>query len=111
MAKRITLRPQASRDIDDHYQFIAQKNSDAALAFFDAVRGTIAQIARMPGIDGVYPVKQPNLQGIRKWAVKGFKKYFIFYFEKTDAIEIVRILYAAQDISSILDKNTDAETD
>jgi toxin ParE1/3/4 len=56
----------------------------------------------MPGMGGLYPVENPRLQGLRKWAVKDFKKYLIFYFERDDAIEIVRILYAAQDISSIL---------
>ena len=108
MTKRITIRPRASQDIDEHYTFIAQGNPDAALRFFDAIRLTIAQIARMPGIGSVYPVQQLRLQGIRKWAVKGFKKYLIFYFEQDETIEIVRILYATQNISSILDKGGDA---
>lgn len=56
----------------------------------------------MPGMESLYPVENPRLQGLRKWAVKDFKKYLIFYFERDDAIEIVRILYAALDISSIL---------
>lgn len=56
----------------------------------------------MPGMGSLYPVENPRLQGLRKWAVKDFKKYLIFYFERDDAIEIVRILYAALDISSIL---------
>lgn len=106
MTKRIAIRPRASQDIDDHYRFIAQGNPDAALRFFDAVRVTIAQIARMPGIGGLYPVKQSDLQGIRKWAVKGFKRYLIFYFDRDEAIEIIRILYASQDIVSILDKES-----
>ncbi|MEM9805645.1 MAG: type II toxin-antitoxin system RelE/ParE family toxin [Cyanobacteria bacterium P01_D01_bin.56] len=108
MAKRILFRPKASQDIDEHYKFIDGNNPDAALAFFDAVRETVAQIARMPGIGSLYPVNQPSLQGIRKWAVKRYKKYLIFYFEREDAVEIVRILYASQDISSIFDQPMDA---
>lgn len=42
MTKRIQIRPRASHDIDQHYNFIHQSNSDAALQFFDAVRSTIA---------------------------------------------------------------------
>ncbi|MEO0377904.1 MAG: type II toxin-antitoxin system RelE/ParE family toxin [Cyanobacteria bacterium P01_A01_bin.17] len=105
MSKRITIRPRASQDIDKHYDFISQENPDAALRFFDAVRVTIAQIARMPGIGNLYPVRQPHLQGIRKWAVKGFRKYLIFYFDRDEAVDVVRILYASQDIASILDKD------
>ena len=50
MGKPITIRPRASQDIDDHFAYIAQRNAESALRFFDATRSTIAQIARMPGI-------------------------------------------------------------
>lgn len=105
MSRRIEIRPQASQDIDKHYNFIHQGNPDAALRFFDAVRSTIAQIARMPSIGNVYATQRSPLEGIRKWAVKGFRKYLIFYFDRDETVEIVRILYASQDISSILNKN------
>lgn len=38
MAKSITIRPRASQDLDDHFAYIAQRNAEAALSFFDAVR-------------------------------------------------------------------------
>ncbi|MEL7509528.1 MAG: type II toxin-antitoxin system RelE/ParE family toxin [Cyanobacteria bacterium J06554_1] len=98
------MRPRASQDIDEHYSFIHQANPDAALRFFDAVRATIAQIARMPSIGNVYTTQHSELQGIRQLAVKGFKRYLIFYLDRDETIEVVRILYASQDISSILDK-------
>lgn len=103
MTRRIIIRPKASQDLDDHFAYIAENNFEVALKFFDLARSTIAQLARMPGLGSLYPVANPHLQGLRKWAVKDFKKYLIFYFERDDAIEVVRILYAAQDISSILD--------
>jgi toxin ParE1/3/4 len=103
MTKRIVLRPKASQDLDGHFAYIAENNFEAALQFFDSARLTIAQIAKMPGIGSLYPVENSRLQGLRKWAVKDFRKYLIFYFERDGAIEVVRILYAAQDINSILD--------
>ncbi len=103
MTRRIIIRPRASQDLDDHFAYIAENNFEAALKFFDLARSTIAQLARMPGMGSLYPVENPRLQGLRKWAVKDFKKYLIFYFEQDDAIEVVRVLYATQDINSILD--------
>jgi toxin ParE1/3/4 len=103
MTKRIIIRPKASQDLDDHFSYIAENNFEAALQFFDSARSTIAQLARMPGIGGLYLVENPCLQGLRKWVVKDFRKYLIFYFERDDAIEVVRILYATQDIISILE--------
>ena len=104
MTKRIVITPKASLDIDEYFVYIAQQNPDTALLFFDSVRETFAQLARMPGMASRYPVENLRLQGLRKWAVKGFKKYLIFYFERDDSIEVVRILYAGQDIERILEQ-------
>ncbi|MBD2110746.1 MULTISPECIES: type II toxin-antitoxin system RelE/ParE family toxin [Cyanophyceae] len=104
MGKQITVRPRANQDLDDHFTYIAQSNSEAALKFFDAARLTIAQIARMPAIGVVYPVQSASLQGLRKWHVKGFRQYMIFYFDLPTAVEVVRILYGSQDINSILER-------
>ncbi len=103
MTKRIIIRPKASQDLDDHFAYIAEDNLEAALQFFDSARLTIAQIARMPGIGSFYLIENPRLQGLRKWAAKDFRKHLIFYFERDDAVEVVRILYATRDIDSILD--------
>ncbi|MDZ7992283.1 MAG: type II toxin-antitoxin system RelE/ParE family toxin [Nostoc sp. EfeVER01] len=103
MTKRIIILPLASQDLDNHFTYIAENNVEAALHFFDSARMTIAQLAKMPEVGSLYPVSNPRLQGLRKWAVKHYRKYLIFYIVWEDAIEVVRILYATQDISSILD--------
>jgi len=36
MTQRIILSPKASQDLDDHFAYIAQNNSEAALQFFDS---------------------------------------------------------------------------
>ncbi|MCC5629409.1 type II toxin-antitoxin system RelE/ParE family toxin [Nostoc sphaeroides CHAB 2801] len=104
MTKRIVITPKASLDIDEYFVYIAQENPDTALLFFDSVRETFAQLARMPGMGSRYPLENLRLQGLRKWAVEGFQKYLIFYFERDESIEIVRILYAGQDIERILEQ-------
>jgi toxin ParE1/3/4 len=104
MTKRIVIRPRASQDIDEHFAYIAQNNSDAALRFFDAVRQTFAKLAQMSGMGRPSPVTNPGLEGLRKWSVKGFEKHLIFYLSFDDYIEIVRILHAARDIEAILEQ-------
>lgn len=104
MTKRIVITPKASLDIDEHFAYIAQSNPDAALQFFDSVRESFAQLARMPGMGSQYPLKNLRLQDLRKWGVKGFKKYLIFYFEQDESIEILRVLYAGRDIERILEQ-------
>ncbi|WP_315790892.1 type II toxin-antitoxin system RelE/ParE family toxin [Fischerella sp. JS2] len=104
MTKWIIITPKASLDIDEHFAYIAQENPDAALHFFDAVRETFAELARMPGMGRLYKVQNPRLQGLRKWAVKDFKKYLIFYFQQDENIQILRVLYAGRDIERILEQ-------
>ncbi|MDY6780963.1 MAG: type II toxin-antitoxin system RelE/ParE family toxin [Cyanobacteriota bacterium] len=104
MTQKIFLRPRASQDLDEHFSYLSQRNRQAALLFFDSTRLTLAQIARTPAIGSLYPVKNLRLQGLRRWAVKGFKNYLIFYFARDNEIEVVRILYARQDLDRILAK-------
>ncbi|MFB2839514.1 type II toxin-antitoxin system RelE/ParE family toxin [Floridanema evergladense] len=104
MTKRIFITPKASQDIDKIFAYIAQNNSDAALRFFDAVRQTLARLAQMSGMGRLYPVNNPRLEGLRKWSVKGFENYLIFYLTFEEYIEIVRILHAVRDIETILEQ-------
>lgn len=97
MIKRIVIAPRASLDIDEQFIYIAGDNVDVAMSFFDAARETFSQLARTPGIGSLYNLANPRLLGLRKWALKGFEKYLIFYLERDDSIKIVRILHAARD--------------
>ncbi len=103
MTKTIVITPKASQDLDDCFAYIATDNPEIALRFFDSTRLTIAQIAKMPGIGNVFVTDNNRLQGLRKWAVKDFRKYLIFYIDREEVVEIVRIIYATRDIDRILD--------
>ncbi|QLE58719.1 type II toxin-antitoxin system RelE/ParE family toxin [Nostoc sp. TCL26-01] len=104
MTKQIVITPKASLDIDDYFAYISQSNYDVALDFFDAVRETFAQLAKMPGIGSYYKIDNPRLQELRKWPVKRFKKYLVFYLEKKENIQVLRVLYAGRDIERILEQ-------
>ena len=101
MTRKIVIRPKASDDLDEQFAYIAEDNMDAALRFFDATRETISQLAKMPGVGS--SVQKSSLVGLRKRAVKGFNKHLIFYLTQDDCIEVLRILYAARDLPTVLD--------
>ena len=71
--------------------------------FFDAIRLTIAQLAKTPGIGSPYTVNNARLTGLRKKKVKGFEKYLIFYLSQDDLLSIVRIIHATRDLPTILE--------
>lgn len=45
----------------------------------------------------------PALRKLRRWPVKDFDNWLIFYQPTRDGIEIVRVLHGARDITSILE--------
>lgn len=47
-------------------------------------------------------VTDPELAGIRKWPVKDFESFLIFYLPHDRGVTIVRVLYARQDWWAIL---------
>jgi toxin ParE1/3/4 len=92
----------ARAHITHNYEYLSEFSSEVALKFFDATRYSFAEIARNPQIGRNYPSNNPLLNGLRKWYVKGFRKYLIFYRVQESAIEIVRVLQGVQDIERIL---------
>ncbi len=103
MTRLIFITPQASLDLDDIYNFLAIDNSDMALKFFDLARQTFNQLTKTPEIGTTYEVSNPKLQSLRKWRVKRFDKYIIFYRYSDDLVEIIRILHAGRNITAILE--------
>ena len=79
MNRRILITEDANLDLREHFNYLAQNNRDRAFHFFDAARQTFASLARMPGMGQRYESEDEDIVDIRKWAVKGFKKYIIFY--------------------------------
>lgn len=103
MSRRISIRPAVSIDIDQHVAYLTQNNPQAAMRFFDAARQTFATLARMPSIGRIYRQEEDETQDIRRWAIKGFKNYIIFYRFDSTMIEVIRILHAAQDLDRLLE--------
>lgn len=104
MNRRITISPKASRDLEEQFDYIAQENLEAAMRFFDSVRQTFSQLAQTPGVGTPCQLSNPRLQGLRQWAVKGFKKHLIYYLTDDSSVEIVRLLHSARDILPILEQ-------
>lgn len=103
---RIVVSEPARLDLREHFGYLAESDYDKALQFFDAARQTFAALARTPGMGSAYPSTQERLKDLRKWPIKDFKQYLIFYRPQVDSIEIVRIFYGAQDIQTLLERET-----
>lgn len=102
MTRRILIHDNATIDIHEHFAYIAETDRDRAFRFFDAARQTFAALAQMPGIGQVYNSEEDDIVNIRKWSVKNFNKYLIFYRYDDDIIEILRVIHATRDFAPLL---------
>jgi toxin ParE1/3/4 len=110
MKRRLALKPQADRDLNNHFEHIARDNLEAAIRFYEAAFRAFDVLLTNPLIGPARDFENSQLKDIRIWLVKGFEKYLIFYRATNKLVEILRVLHASRDIDSIL-SGEESETD
>ena len=90
MNHRILLHEDAMIALNEYFTYISQDNHNRALRFFDASRQTFATLAQMPGMGRLYDPEEEGIADIRKWAVKEFNNYLIFYRYDDETLEILQ---------------------
>lgn len=101
--KALVIRPRAEADIDDCAEYIAQESVDAAVRFLAATQQTFELLCDMPEIGTAWESNNPRLQDIRRYAIKGFHNYLIFYRVTADSLEILRLLHGARSVPKVLE--------
>ena len=102
---KFAFRPQVIRDLIDLATYIAENNLDSSDRFLYAAEETFKQLGQMPKLGKQCQFKNSRLQNVRQIAVKGFRKYLIFYQITTGEVEIIRVLHGSRDIETILGDN------
>ena len=78
--------------------YIADGSIDAALRFLERAEQTIKGLTLFPESGGSFPTMVPELAGLRTKLVKDFPNHVVFYIEREDSIEVVRVLRGGQDM-------------
>jgi toxin ParE1/3/4 len=102
MSRNIIQRAEAQEDPAEAFAYIGQNNLDVALRFIRAAENPFQQLAMMPGIGERFLSVRPELAGVRRTAISGFRKYQVYYRPIEDGIEILRVLHGARDVEGIL---------
>lgn len=101
--QKIYKRAAARRDLVGHYVHLAESGGeDLADRFLNQAEETFFDLSLQPEIGSPLSLYRSELAGIRKWRVKTFERFLIFYLPRNDGVSIVRVLYAAQDWWSLL---------
>lgn len=108
--KPVRVRPRADTEIDALADYIASDSPGAAMRFLDAVQKSLDLIGEQPGIGSRRYAHLPMLEGLRMWAVSDFEKHLIFYIERPNYIDVLRVLHGSREIPAALMENFEDTT-
>jgi toxin ParE1/3/4 len=92
----------AEQDLTSAARHFAKEGGAALGArVFDAAIASLEPSQRMPGMGSPRLGELCDIPGLRSWGVTGFQLR-LFYFERPDHLDIVRLLDERQDIAAIL---------
>jgi plasmid stabilization system protein ParE len=106
MTYHIFRHPQAIRDLEECFVFIAEENFDAGSSLLVAVEESLEQIAKFPEIGKRKDFAGVKFRNVRMWPVTNFDNYLIFYNidVSNKRIEFIRLLHSSRDILSLFEE-------
>ena len=100
----IVVHATARLEIKGHGIYLEeQAGPEVADRFLAAVQDTFETLAAMPRMGTLCGFQRPAARRLRRWAVKGFENWLVFYQPKRRGIEVVHLIHGARDIESLLD--------
>ena len=99
--RKAFLHRKAEEDAREIALYIAEDDPEAADAFRVALERIREMLADLPEIGSIRSFHNKELAGLRMLRIPKFEKYLIFYRPVPEGTEIIRVLHAARDISSI----------
>ncbi len=96
---------QASQNIEQAIAHDLDKaDADLAERLLEEINAAFLHIANLPGTGSPRYAKRSDIKGLRFWLLDQFP-YSVFYVERSDSIDIIRLLHQASDIPQHLKKN------
>ena len=103
--KPVVPRAVANRDVEEAIEhYLSEGAAQAAIDFIDSLEGAYAHIARHPGSGSMRYAHELDLPGLRSWPLGRFP-HLVFYVERTDHVDVWRVLHGHRDIPAWLSEN------
>lgn len=104
--KPVIPRSLARQDVEAavaHY--LHEGQASAAMAFIDALETAFTQLRRHPQAGSPRYAIELDIPGLRSWPIAKFP-HLVFYIERTDHIDVWRVLHGRRDIPSWMHDQT-----
>jgi len=98
----VTQRPRARLDLLEQFVYFGeQAGVELAERYFAAVDATCLLLVEQPLGGVLYDCRIARLAGLRRFPIKGFGSYLLFYLPGEQGIDVVRVLHSARDIDNV----------
>lgn len=102
MTKPVAPRAAAKQDTQLIVSgYVGEAGVDVALNFIDALEDAYRVIGDNPAAGSPRYGLMLDIPGLRSWRVRGFP-HLIFYVERTDLLDVWRILHGSRDVPATL---------
>ena len=103
MSRELIIRNRATQDLRQQANYILSNGSIAAAEqFLESAEATFDRILLTPRIGKQVDFVLDSLGEVRRWQMKNFQDYLVFYRVQAEQVEILRILHGARDLEGIL---------
>lgn len=103
--KQSVLRQAAEHDIEDGFtHYLNNASNKVATKFIDAIDTALRHIEQYPRTGSPRYGELFNTPGLRSWLVDRFP-YTLFYVERDDHLDVIRLLHQHSDIPEQLQNN------
>ena len=96
------VRHDAELDAFGYFDYIRERNPEAASRFLAAIDRTVEGLALQPLKGRLRKFHGKDLKNIRSWRVDDFESYLIFYRFSPPRLEILRIKHGAMEFPQAL---------
>ncbi len=106
---RVRIQAAAEADILQQIEHYAELGLlDVAIRFRAAVLTAIDAVIARPLAGSPRLLRNPRLAGLRRWPVRGFRAFWIFYLAEPEQITILRVLHDRRDTGAIMAQEPEA---
>jgi toxin ParE1/3/4 len=101
-SKPVIPRALAQQDTDEAIDYYLRENApQAAYGFIDALEKAYTHIGRHPASGSPRFAHELEIAGLLGWQLKRYP-YVVFYFERSEHIDVLRVLHDSRDIPAWL---------
>jgi toxin ParE1/3/4 len=108
--KKIVLRAIAKREIENGFShYLIEASVELALSFSESVDLALKHILAFPASGSRRYGEMFDIPSLRSWRLERFP-YILFYVERSDHLEIIRLLHQHSDILILLQNDGPQES-